>query len=570
MSAPPIMMYGCGACKERFATRDEMKQHFSTPFHTYNAERKAKGFSPVDYPTFKALAVEDEQEPDAAPKFYCKICKKYYNSVHTLTAHLKSKAHLANKQKAIEDGASTVASTASKFLLGSKSVSSKANTKKATLGIAGATPSAVLHLKNVPVDAVESDLQAMLTPYGKVQRVELQLRKKVPQALVQMDSVESAKSAVTAFTEGKCQLTTANHTDTAVVLQYSKHEDLSDKTKTESVCNLCKAVGHVERHCPERKCAFCKQMGHGKQDCPDVPCVACKRQGHNLKTCEHRKHYETVIKELRTVTEELRDRMAAVNKQLDEEEAAVEAGDTMGPAVASPVPAEEFNEEIISEAEKRRNWVQACACLFCNHVALDPEGAMVHMREQHAFQIPVEDVLVDQNGLLAYLQRKVRAGLCLYCNEHTKFFTDIYTLRKHMIDKSHTHINWTEHVDEYAQFYDLPESTAWTPEADEDGRAELPSGRVLTQRSGRVHHEHRPGDWLMISGKETDAERRKLLLTYKKEQGAVVATGAKAALSRGQYNKLVKQDTALQNKRNKMWVKVATDHNRQMFHGYMV
>ena len=35
-----------------------MKQHFSTPFHTYNAERKAKGFTPVDYPTFKALAVE--------------------------------------------------------------------------------------------------------------------------------------------------------------------------------------------------------------------------------------------------------------------------------------------------------------------------------------------------------------------------------------------------------------------------------------------------------------------------------------------------------------------------------
>ena len=53
-------------------------------------------------------------------------------------------------------------------------------------------------------------------------------------------------------------------------------------------------------------------------------------------------------------------------------------------------------------------------------------------------QLPLQDCLVDKPGMLAYLQRKIRAGLCLACSEHTKFFPDVYTLRRHMVCPSGT------------------------------------------------------------------------------------------------------------------------------------
>lgn len=607
MAAPPMMMYGCGACKERFATREEMKAHFATDFHAYNAERKAKAFAPVDFPTYKALVVEEEEVPTDTPKFYCKICKKHYGSVQTLTAHLKSKQHLANKQKAIEDGASTVFSTASKFLLGSKYVSSKAQPKKAatTESLKAAIPSPVLHISRLPEDVTRDEIAAALAPFGTAEKIEISGKGKSKDgvksrtASVQFDSLATSAAVLEACPNGKLKIVTANHA-TEVAMEYSKHQDLHQKLKKKDVhvCNICKVVGHLEKECPDRQCQFCKEMGHGKDRCPDRPCPACHETGHLLKSCEQKDHYDAVIAEIKQVTSELQERMALLDKKIEEAEAesgadgasSVEATSTKAqknPAAAEgeaqePTPAgsqdqeenEEENEEeeeAVSEEEQHRNWLQSCACLFCNHVALTPREAVGHMKQVHGFSIPVEDLVKDQNTLLAYLQRKVRAGLCLYCNERTRFFQDIYTLRKHMIDKSHCHINWVENVDEYAQFYNLPASTAWTPEQDEQGNCELPSGRVIVARGGHVHHEHRPGDYLMITGQETDLERRRLLLTHKAEQGAVVATGAKAVLSRRAYNQMVRQDIALHNRRQYMWTTLKTGNKtRPMFRGYMV
>jgi|UniRef100_A0A7S4LMN5 RNA recognition motif-containing protein len=609
MAASSVMMYSCGACKEIFKTRDEMKCHFATPFHTFNAQRKTRGFTPVDYPTYKALA-PDEDSTGVTPKFYCKICKKTYNSVQTLTAHIKSKQHLLNKQQAIEDGASTVGSTASKFLLGSKTISSKPQ-KKATSASPDdprqVKPTAVLYLKHVPKDLTEEELFSIMEPFGMVERVEVATEKPVPQAIVEMESAEVAAQVLEKCVDGVLECRGQR-----CLIQYSRYK--FDKSL-------------LARKKKNKRCPVCGKTDHHVTDCPEHPCVVCGKRDHVKKDCKHREHWEAVDAEIKTVAEELRIRMEELEKafgelaesgesveeptraetallaanmskpkdpqneetpegdapaaqdeqtqngsqKTEDTETEVDALDELVEDVEKT--AEQLEDDAATAEEQRRTFLQACACLFCNKISLSPDANAKHMREEHGFSLPLQDCLVDKPGMLAYLQRKIRAGLCLACSEHTKFFPDVYTLRRHMMDKSHCYINWTDNSQEYAMFYDLPESTAIRPDADHDGRFELPSGRVMVERGGKIFRDYRPGDWLMVTGKETVKERRQLLLAYKNEKGQALAVGtnkAKENLSRGQYKALVRTDIALHNHRKKMWMKLGVDHSRPMFRGFMV
>lgn len=137
-----------------------------------------------------------------------------------------------------------------------------------------------------------------------------------------------------------------------------------------------------------------------------------------------------------------------------------------------------------------------------------------------------------------------------------------------MTHMGHRNINWTDNVDEYADFYTMPESTAWAPEADEEGRFELPDGRLITMRNGPAPRNHRPGEFL-IAGKESDLDRRQLLLAYK-THGALATDQAKKNLSASQYHKLVKQDLALHNQRNKEALKIGIGRNQAQFRGFTV
>eukprot|EP00667_Euglena_gracilis_P007308 EG_transcript_7380 len=556
MAAMQLMMFGCGACKEKFATREEMKQHFSTPFHTYNAERKAKGFTPVDFATYKALEPDEEEQADRSPKFYCKICDKYYKSVQTLTMHLKSNQHLANKQRAIEDGASTVHSTASKFLLGSKYVSSKSKPKKqpgAATGTGGeegpeeATPTPVLLIKDVPESLTEADVHNMLEPWGAVQRV--LLLKKRQQVLVQMPSVGTAMAIIAGCPEG-----TVAFNGLALPIQYSARESLGQE------CGWCNQPGHKEENCflKARSCTYCRQEGHKRKFCPKLPCVCCGSVTHTLATCDHKQHYFGVKGEMRHLETELQQ---IVEKLQAEEEHEGEEGPKPAEAAA---PEEQCSEE----ARKQRDFLQSCSCYFCDQVGLSAEETARHMLDAHEFRLPMPELIQDLYGLMSYLQRKVRAGLCLWCGEKTKYYKDIKALRQHMNKMGHRNINWTDNVDEYADFYDLPDSTAWVPEADEDGRFELPSGRIIGSRTGRAFHDHHPGEFLM-TGKETDLDRRQLLLAYK-TQGPLCMNPAKQNLSKSQYHQLVRQDIAIHNHLQRQWLKVGMDHNRAQFRGFTV
>lgn len=120
-------------------------------------------------------------------------------------------------------------------------------------------------------------------------------------------------------------------------------------------------------------------------------------------------------------------------------------------------------------------------CLFCNHRSSDATSNLEHMSRAHSFFVPDQDILVDLNGLLAYLGEKVAIGnLCLFCPNGGKEFGSLAAVRKHMIDKAHCKIAYETEEDrvELADFYDYDgdlgsEQSEWEDVDDEGAAAEF-------------------------------------------------------------------------------------------------
>lgn len=96
------------------------------------------------------------------------------------------------------------------------------------------------------------------------------------------------------------------------------------------------------------------------------------------------------------------------------------------------------------------------------------------MTSAHSFFIPDRELLVDLNGLLAYLGEKVLVGnICLYCPGGAKEFGDVASVRKHMVDKGHCKIAFETDEDraelaDYFIFEIIDEEEAWE-DMDDDG-----------------------------------------------------------------------------------------------------
>ncbi|RKP02376.1 hypothetical protein CXG81DRAFT_10847, partial [Caulochytrium protostelioides] len=80
-------------------------------------------------------------------------------------------------------------------------------------------------------------------------------------------------------------------------------------------------------------------------------------------------------------------------------------------------------------------------CLFCVHASEDISANIEHMVKVHSFFIPYLDHVVDVEGLLSYLGKKMAgATTCLQCNGAGRALHTLEAVRKHMIDKGHCSI----------------------------------------------------------------------------------------------------------------------------------
>ena len=94
-------------------------------------------------------------------------------------------------------------------------------------------------------------------------------------------------------------------------------------------------------------------------------------------------------------------------------------------------------------------------CIFCNYNSPTSRLNVSHMSKIHGLFIPEQDYLVDQDGLLWYLQAKVHQNFeCLLCH---KLKGSADGVQMHMRDKSHCMIAFEteEEMVEIGQFYDF-------------------------------------------------------------------------------------------------------------------
>lgn len=105
-------------------------------------------------------------------------------------------------------------------------------------------------------------------------------------------------------------------------------------------------------------------------------------------------------------------------------------------------------------------------CFFCNYDSPTWKLSVIHMTKIHGLFIPEPNYLVDQEGLLGYLQAKILQNFeCLWCHKLKGTADGIQT---HMRDKGHCRIAFEteEEMIEVGQFYDFS-STYSDPENDD-------------------------------------------------------------------------------------------------------
>jgi pre-60S factor REI1 len=142
------------------------------------------------------------------------------------------------------------------------------------------------------------------------------------------------------------------------------------------------------------------------------------------------------------------------------------------------------------------------SCLFCNYNSPSIPLNVVHMQRFHGMFIPERNYLVDLDGLLSQLEKRVRENFqCVFC---AKVKGDVYAVQAHMRDLSHCKIPYFT-LDEQAdigEFYDFratySDSESEDESMDEDrqnGGAKLGAKRatIATASNGDVVMEEEDG-----------------------------------------------------------------------------
>ncbi len=142
------------------------------------------------------------------------------------------------------------------------------------------------------------------------------------------------------------------------------------------------------------------------------------------------------------------------------------------------------------------------ASIFDRRVFDTPQENLAYMLERYGFFVPDQDILCDIDGLLEYLNEKVKlGGYCLFCQRQ---FVPGVPCQQHMIDRGHCKVAYTEGVDldEFEDFYDYDSANADLPVDEEGnpmsreakidgvtGELTLPNGKTLGHRQYKVFYK---------------------------------------------------------------------------------
>lgn len=141
------------------------------------------------------------------------------------------------------------------------------------------------------------------------------------------------------------------------------------------------------------------------------------------------------------------------------------------------------------------------SCIFCNYSSPTLALNTSHMERFHGMFIPEKEYLVDLDGLINYLHRKVQEyHQCLYCD---KFKSTSFGAQTHMRDKGHCKIPFSSEDEqlEIGAYYDFrstysdSESSEDEEEADDEERQRKSrSAKLGARRSSKPADDDESGD----------------------------------------------------------------------------
>ena len=180
-------------------------------------------------------------------------------------------------------------------------------------------------------------------------------------------------------------------------------------------------------------------------------------------------------------------------------------------SIQVPVSSEVDTESIVEEGVQKLTYVAKLdpnVSIFDDKQFETVDECVQYMALSFGFFLPDSEFLVDLEGLLKYLNEKVKVGgYCLYCQ---KQFQPGYATQHHMLSKSHCKLAYEEGIDgdEYEDFYDFSASyedldddeieldengeiVAKSSEIMRTGELKLPNGKVVGHRAFRIYYKQR-------------------------------------------------------------------------------
>lgn len=109
-------MSRCGTCDISLRSDEEVRGHYSSELHLTNVRRRVDGKAPIkERDWVQEDNADNHRNPDGPPIFSCTLCRKTFRSVQTLQSHVRSTAHLIEKEKRIisREGEGTILTTTS-------------------------------------------------------------------------------------------------------------------------------------------------------------------------------------------------------------------------------------------------------------------------------------------------------------------------------------------------------------------------------------------------------------------------------------------------------------------------
>lgn len=172
-------------------------------------------------------------------------------------------------------------------------------------------------------------------------------------------------------------------------------------------------------------------------------------------------------------------------------------------------------------------------CLFCvDHHSHSLDENLEHMATKHSFYIPDLECVTDMEGLVGYLADKVSvSNMCLYCNTAGKAFHSVEGVRKHMLTKGHTKIDFENDAlySELAEYYDFGDNEDDDEEWEDEEVTERDLVMVNGGGSGDVGLDETGTSWALPSGQVIG--HRSMLRYYKQNLRSINGSGP-----RGRYN----------------------------------